>query len=300
MLEYSMNSTISIHKMYSEDALELDGILFEPIKKSKTIVIHIHGKEGNFIQNHFVTTLGHAYAKAGISMLTFNNRGHDYVADIVHKTHGGFEFAIRGSAFDILSESPLDINGVISYIKRLGYQKIILQGHSLGPHKIAYYISHSPKHEIAGCILLSTSDIKYLFNAYVPNWQLNRAVAEIMIAEGKGNEFMPVRLWSNALVSAKTYLDWTRDDADSWIFNYSDKNPECKYFRRIKQPILVVNPENDVAVNTPQSEIQKILEKETSSKDFTFHCVKKAPHNFSMFEEELKKITVNWVVERFG
>lgn len=299
MLEYSMNSTISIHKMYSEDALELDGILFEPIKKSKTIVIHIHGKEGNFIQNHFVTTLGHAYAKAGISMLTFNNRGHDYVADMVRKTHGGFEFSMRGSAFDILSESPLDINGVISYCYSLGYENIILQGHSLGPHKIAYYLTHSPKYDVKACILLSTSDIKYLFNAYVPNWKLNRSVAEIMINEGKGSDFMPVKLWSNALVSAKTYLDWTREDADSWIFNFSDKNPECKYYRSIKLPILVINPENDAAVCTPQPEIGSILKRETRSDDFTFEYIKKAPHNFSQFEEGLEKIAVKWVVKRF-
>lgn len=292
-----MDVQLSIHKIYSEDALELDGIIFEPTEPTKTIVIHIHGKEGHFLQNHFVTELGQAYAKSGIAFLTFNNRGHDYVADVLRKTHGGFEFVTRGSAFDILSEAPLDINAVIEYAKKLGYSTIFLQGHSLGPHKITYYMSHSPKHSIAGCIFLSTSDIKYLFNAYVPNWKHNRAVAEILVKEGRESEFMPIKLWSNALVTAKTYLDWTREDADSWIFNFSDEVPHCKYFPTITVPLLVVNPENDVAVNTPQADIEKILKTQTMSLDFEFHIVPKAPHNFSQHEEELSHLIVPWVLK---
>jgi len=290
-----MSAKISIHKMYSTDALELDGILFEPQNKSKSIVIHIHGKEGHFIQNHFVTVLGNAYAEQGIAFLTFNNRGHDHVADMLRKTHTGFEYVLRGSAFDILSESPNDINGVIEYVKSLGYEKIFLQGHSLGPHKICFYLANNPVHKIEGSILLSTSDIKYLFNAYVANWQLHRQTAQNMVLDGKGAEFMPIRLWSNALVSAQTYLDWTREDADSWIFNFSDQKPICKYFNSIKSPILVVNPENDVAVKTNQQEIGKILQKETISSDFTFNVVKSAPHNFSQYEVALQNIVVEWV-----
>ncbi|MFS8160116.1 MAG: DUF1749 domain-containing protein [Candidatus Roizmanbacteria bacterium] len=289
---------ISLHKIYSEDAIELDSILFEPSKPTKSVVIHIHGKEGHFLQNHFVSTLGYALAENGISFLSFNNRGHDYVADMLHKTHGGFEFVMRGSAYDILSEAPRDINGVIAYLKEMGYEKIILQGHSLGPHKICYYMTHEPRYDIDGIILLSASDIKYLFNAYVPNWLDNRAIAQQLVKDDKGEDLMPIRLWSNALVSAKTYLDWTRDDADSWIFNFSDPAPVFKYFRDIKIPIIMVNPENDVAVNTKQSEIGKMLKKATISKDFAFHSISNAPHNFAGKDQELADILIPWVQKR--
>lgn len=285
---------MSIHKMYSEDALELDGILFEPTKKSKTAVIHIHGKEGHFIQNHFVTVLGQAFADAGIAFLTFNNRGHDYMADMIRKTHGGFEFVQRGSAYDILSESPRDINGVIEYVHTLGYTDIFLQGHSLGPHKICYYLSHEPKHTISGAILLSVSDIKYLFNAYVPEWKAARAIAQNLVQQEKGDELMDVRLWSNAIVSAKTFLDWTREDADSWIFNFSDSQPHFKYFSDLTLPILVVNPENDAAVTTSQEHNKTLMTKYTASRDFTFIEVPAATHGFSQKETQLAEIVVPW------
>lgn len=290
--------SVSLHKMYAEDALELDGILFEPTASTKTVVIHIHGKEGHFIQNHFVAALGDAYARKKISFLTFNNRGHDYVADMLRKTHGGFEFVTRGSAYDILSESPLDINGVIKYLMGIGYTKFFLQGHSLGPHKICYYLSHNPKYRISGAIFLSTSDIKYLLNAYVPKWVENRALAQQYILSGKENNLMPIRLWSNALVSAKTYIEWTKEDADSWIFNFSDKEPVFKFFQDLRLPIIIVNPENDVAVTNKQKEIGKMLKKSANTKDFTFKIIKSAPHNFATKENELVEILPNWVRSR--
>lgn len=76
---------ISLHKAYSTDGVELDSILFSPKKKTNQIIIHVHGKEGNFVQNHFVSILGNKYAENGYAFLTFNNRGHDYMADLLKK-----------------------------------------------------------------------------------------------------------------------------------------------------------------------------------------------------------------------
>lgn len=49
---------ISLHKAYSTDGIELDSILYSPTSPTKKIIIHVHGKEGHFIQNHFVTSMG--------------------------------------------------------------------------------------------------------------------------------------------------------------------------------------------------------------------------------------------------
>ena len=58
----------SLHKIYSIDGIELDCVLFEPMKPTKRVIIHVHGKEGHFIQNHFVSTMGNTYPLQGFSL----------------------------------------------------------------------------------------------------------------------------------------------------------------------------------------------------------------------------------------
>jgi predicted alpha/beta-fold hydrolase len=73
-----MNSIkTSLHKTYSTDGIELDCIVFAPSKPTNKIIIHTHGKEGNFVQNHFINTMGNMYPIKGFAFMTYNNRGHD-------------------------------------------------------------------------------------------------------------------------------------------------------------------------------------------------------------------------------
>lgn len=298
MLIKPKNIEVTLHKIYSEDNLELDAILFRTQLSKKKVIVHVHGKEGHFIQNHFVTTMGYSYPLEGYSFLTFNNRGHDYMADMLQRGTQGFEWVKKGTAFDILKNAVLDINGVVAYLLDLGYEEIILQGHSIGPHKICYYMANQPKYNISKLILLSTADVIYLLDAMVPNWQKYSKLAEKMIKKGKGKELMPITLWSNAPVSAETFWDYTNDNSDSWIFNFKESEREFKYFNQILKPILVVNPENDVAVGLRQDKVSKLLKENTVSTDFTNVVIKNAIHSFASKENELVKEILSWLNKR--
>lgn len=295
MITKPRNVDVTIHKIYSEDGLELDALLFEPKSKTKKIVIQVHGKEGHFVQNHFVTYMGYNYPLIGYSFLTFNNRGHDYMADMLKKASHGFEWVTRGSAYEIIEEAIYDINGVIDYLKNLGYEEIILQGHSLGPHKICYYLANSPKHKIDKTILITTADIRYQFNATVPNWHEYSGFAKQMIKDGKENEMMPIKLWSNAPVSARTYWHYTNPQSNTWVFNFTSPDLEFKHFNKIKIPILVVVPEKDFATGIPQEQAMKMLKKKTVSKNFTSAIIPEAVHNFASKEKELVDIIIKWL-----
>ncbi len=295
MIVKPKNIDITIHKIYSEDGLELDSLLFEPKKKTKKVIVHVHGKEGNFIQNHFVTHMGYKYPSAGYSFLTFNNRGHEYLADMLKKASHGFEWVTRGSAYEKVEEAVYDINGVIEYLKNLGYEEIILQGHSLGPHKISYYLANNPKYKIDKVILLTTADIIYQFNASVPNWKENVGVAKQLIDSGKGHELMKVRLWSNAPVSAETYWHYTNPQSNTWVFNFTSPKLEFKNFNKIKASILVVVPENDVATGVPQEKAMAMLKERTVSKDFASVIIRNAVHNFASKEDELTDVIMDWL-----
>ncbi len=286
---------MSLHKAYSTDGIELDSILFEPTKPTKRIVIHVHGKEGHFIQNHFITMMGNTYPLYGYAFLTFNNRGHDYMADLIKKTSTGFIWQQGGSMFDILEDSVLDIQGIIDYVRNLGFNEIILQGHSLGPHKICYYLVNTPNHGVSKIILLTTADVHYQFDSSVPDWPKYSLVAKRMIDEGKGRDLMPIRLWSNCPISAASFWNYTNPNSNVFIFNGTHPEKEYKNFNKITLPILVVNPENDVAMGIEQKKAIQLLKERTISKHFEAKIIDNAVHNFLSKEEELVETIIQWL-----
>ncbi len=286
---------ISLHKAYSTDGIELDSILFEPIKPTKKIVIHIHGKEGHFIQNHFVTVLGNSLPLRGFAFLTFNNRGHDYMADLVRKTTTGFIWEQGGAAFDIIENSLFDIEGVVNYVRDLGFKEIILQGHSSGPHKICYYLSFSKNHYISKVIFLSASDTIYLLDTYVPDWQKNSLLAKKMIDNDKGRSLIEVRLWSNCIASANTFWNYTQPESNMWAFNVNNPKVEFKNFNSMKLPILMIYPENDFGIGINPEKALEILRGKSRSINFNRHIIKNTAHNFLGKEEILAKVITDWL-----
>lgn len=286
---------ISLHKIYSEDALELDAILFEPEKKTDTAIIHVHGKEGHFIQNHFISVMGQEYSKAGFAFLTFNNRGHDYMADMLQKSASGFEWVKKGTAYDKIEEFSHDINGVIAYLGDMGYTKFILQGHSLGPHKICYYLANTPKYQIEKIILLSSSDILYTIQTYIPDWETHSKQAEILIQNRESNRIMDVTLWNDAPVSAGAFWHYTQPQSNTWIFNYSHPEKEFIFFNTVTQPILSIFPENEFSIGVPPAKALDKQRERTASTAFTSHVIPGTVHNYMTKEEELVKKIITWL-----
>lgn len=288
-------SVVSVHKAYSTDGIELDSILYSPTSPTKKIIIHVHGKEGHFIQNHFVTSMGAAYPQVGYAFLTFNNRGHDYMADLLKKSSTGFTWEQGGSMFDILEHAKYDIEGIIEYVRSLGYEEILLQGHSLGPHKICYYITHTEHHAVSKLIFLTTADVQYQFDSSVPEWQKYTLIAKRMIDEGKGKDIMPIRLWSNCPISAATFWNYTNPDTNCFVFNGTHPEMEYKNFNKITLPMLVVNPENDVATGIKQERALELIRKNSVSKNLTTKIIPDAVHNFLGKERLLTETIIEWL-----
>ena len=286
---------VTLHKPYSTDGIELDSILFEPTKPTKQIIIHVHGKEGHFIQNHFVTSMGNIFPSHGYAFLTFNNRGHDYMADLMQRTSTGYTWVQGGSMYDILEDSLQDIQGIINYVTSLGYTDITLQGHSLGPHKICYYMVKTPNHIVSRIILLTTADIQYQLDSSVPEWQKYSLVAKRMIEDGHGRDLMPIRLWSNCPVSAATFWNYTNPNTNCFVFNGTHPDQEYKNFNKIKIPILIINPENDVATGIKQEHALELIKNNSASRNIETHMIPNAVHNFLSKEDELVGVILKWL-----
>jgi pimeloyl-ACP methyl ester carboxylesterase len=217
------------------------------------------------------------------------------MADLLKKTSTGYIWEQGGSIFDILENAQLDIAGVVAYVQKLGYKEILLQGHSLGPHKISYYLTHTPNNPVSKVILLTTADVRYQFDCSVPDWEKYSLIAKKMIDEGKGKELMPVLLWSNCPISAASFWNYTNPHTNCFVFNGTHPEQEFRNFNKIKLPMLIVNPENDAANGIDPYEFLKLIKKNSASIQFEGHVVKNAVHNFLSKENELSEIVIKWL-----
>lgn len=133
--------------------LELIGMLFEAdVGDKENIIIHVHGNYGNFYNNKFIWKMSKKYLESGISFMTFNLSAHDGLCEGYRK--GILDYV--GGAVSDYAESILDIEAAVNFVKKEGYKRITLQGHSLGCDKI---IEYTLKHDnVEKVILLSPVD----------------------------------------------------------------------------------------------------------------------------------------------
>jgi len=147
-------------KTETSDGLELDGIYCGPSVSSKAVIVHIHGKCGNFYQNSFIQKMAEMYPQSGYSFLSMNNRGHDCVAEAY--SNGGLVYV--GGSLEGFEFSVRDIEAMIKVATELsGNDRVILQGHSFGCDKVVRFIQTRRPYEF---ILLSPADSRPLIEGF--------------------------------------------------------------------------------------------------------------------------------------
>lgn len=168
------------------DGIELAGAVIRPVGQAKpTPVVWIHGFTGRYYEPHAIT-IGRRLAERGYVFVTGNNRGHDF-GSVLHVRETG-EQRMGGAGWEKLDESPLDVAGWIDFALGLGFNQVVLVGHSLGGMKVTYYMAtkQDPR-------------VRTLVNASGPVWRFvgpaveqteHGAQAEKMVAEGRGLELI--------------------------------------------------------------------------------------------------------------
>lgn len=292
----TMEITGRVIKTTTADGLELDAVLVTPPKRTSKIVIHFHGKEGDFLQNHFIWQMAADYPKAGYAFMTASHRGKSYMADILRKSATGYEYTQLGSAFDIFEESVNDIDAWVREAGQLGYTEVVLQQHST-PQKIAWYVHTQKPRQVVALILLSPADIRFAFEKYVPDYGKNLTLAKDMIDHGKSKELMPVPLWSNCPVSAATFFNWGNPDSPIQEFNYAHPEEGFRYFPGITLPVLAVLGDCDFAVGEPAQKCLDILREKSRSRAFGSRLITGAAHGYLGHESELTAAVIGWLKE---
>lgn len=283
-------------KCFTSDHVELSSLLFEPEKKTDKIILHFHGKEGNFVQNRFIFEMKDKFPKAGISFMTVNQRGHDYMSDSLVKTSSGFEYKKIGFAYEVFEDCLKDIRPFVDEVISRGYRKIYLQGHSL-PHRCIYYTNKSKDDRISGLINICQSDVLYEFKAYVQDYEDNLNLAKALVESGRGDQLMPVLLWSGAYSSAKNFLSYGDPKGNAQVFSFCDDKFEFKELKKIKAPCLYIEPETDFSMGIDPEEALDICKKETSKATrVDTVLIEGASHSFINFEDKLSEYIIDWVL----
>ncbi|OIP94959.1 hypothetical protein AUK40_06460 [Candidatus Wirthbacteria bacterium CG2_30_54_11] len=278
----------------SKDKVELHGLLFEPDVRSDTIVLHFHGKEGNFITNRFVYSMSERFTAEGIAFLTVNQRCHDYMSESLVQTPAGFEFKRYGFALDVFEDCLKDIEPFVDLAISHGYRRIYLQGHSL-PHRCIYYHIQTHDDRITGLINICCSDLLFEFNAYVENYEDNLKLAKALVESGQGDRIMPILMWAGAYASAKTFWSYGNPEGNAQIFSFSDPKSTYDTLHQVKIPSLYVEPETDFSFGIdPHEALQICAEHTTGAPTETLH-IPNTSHSFINAESELCDGIVKWI-----
>ncbi len=267
------------------DRLYLQGY-FSP-KEGKKALLHIHGFEGNFYENYFVQVLARRLDERDMTFLVVNTRGCEKIKDF--NTPSG-EYKRVGARYELLEDSPIDINAWMEFLSEQGYKDIILMGHSLGTMKVVRYLiegKHASK--IKKLILLSPLDKKGLLQTHTktPIDELLKRAQE-MVDKGKGEEMITPE-FETIVVSYKTYISWYKQDELGRMFEFVNKDYGFPALRKISVPTKVIvgskdeyfhqsNPEH------PEEAMKILLKHIPNAKG---KIIDGAVHSFAPHEEEM-------------
>lgn len=280
---------MNIKKVYFKtgDGVELFGLLHEPEKLTKEIFISIHGMGSNCFKRR-ETIFAEEVVNAGKAYFCFNNRGTEYMV----KFNQNDERLISGTTFEEILDSHHDISAAIEEVKKLGYEKINLIGHSLGCTKIVYWynkVNINNQYGISSINLLSLVDIvgcqkEYLKDKYDEVLQYAQKKQD----EEKENQLMPEESFFNP-ISVKSYLRYFKYNEKINFARYADSSYEFNELNNIKVPLFIRWGNVRELIIQTVNEVINILNDKIKNPNLNLGYIDGADHSFSGKEKEVIK-----------
>lgn len=278
-------------RINSIDKIEQPGILYTPNEDTDKIVIHVHGLNGNFYENRFLDMLAKSYTDKNYAFLTFNNRGRDFITELLK----GNDFTIIGGSLERFKDCILDIDGVVNWAKEKGYKKIILEGHSYGCNKVLYYYNHRKDDSIKKIVLLAPCDIPSEGKKFLSEEEYNKSKEEStrLVQENKENELIDFSVMANGKIAAGTYFNDFLPNGENDFIRYVDGiNGKSQVLNSIDIPTLVIFGDVDECVLTqPIDVVKEYLENNLS--ECNIQIIEGADHSYTGRYEELGKVIKN-------
>ena len=278
-------------RINSIDEIEQPGILYTPNEDTDKIVIHVHGLNGNFYENRFLDILAKSYTDKNYAFLTFNNRGRDFITELLK----GNDYTIIGGSLERFKDCILDIDGVVNWVKEKGYKEIILEGHSYGCNKVLYYYNHKKDDSIKKIVLLAPCDIPSEGKKFLSEEEYSKAKEEStrLVQENKENELIDFSVMANGKIAAGTYYNDFLPNGENDFIRYVDGiNGKSQVLNNIDVPTLVIFGDADECVLTQPIDVVKEYLKNNLS-NCNIQIIDGTDHAYTGRYEELGKVIKN-------
>ncbi len=282
---------IDLFYEYTEDNLRLQGTYFDS-GKLDYCVLFIHGQAQSIVDNYFAYILGKNLSNNGISFLYSHNRGYSYI-NCISKKDGNLE--INGATFEIFEESLKDIEVWITKIRKLGYKKVILMGHSLGCNKALYYLSKN-KNCAQGLVLASAPDMVGITKKEESKFDNLLNEAKNNVKNGNPRQLLKNLIGGTDYISSATFISESLENSN--IDNFPiERNPEIfEQLSTINIPILSFAGSNEYPTYLKQHVLK---EKAINCNNFEYQIIDNTSHFYNNKEEEISKILLKWINKNF-
>jgi pimeloyl-ACP methyl ester carboxylesterase len=201
------------------DGVLLDGILYQPAAHPHPAAfLLVHGFGGNFYEAFF-PPLAQAVARQGYVCLALNMRDHD-----------------TGPKVSDFRDNEADIAAGAAYLRKLGFPKLVLLGHSMGTNRVLYFHAATRDSGTLATVLVAGPGNLFQWNV----WQFGQEKAQTTVSEalklqaaGQEQQLMLVDLGplGKALYTARYLLSLRGPDA---------RSDPYKNIQNVSNPILIV------------------------------------------------------------
>lgn len=283
----------------TEDKIELVGLLEKPDINCKEVIISIHGMQSNCMKKR-EDILSKETNKKGLAYFAFNNRGHELMT--YTRKLDGTKILNGGEVYEDVLDGYYDIKAAITKMVELGFERIHLQGHSLGCTKIIYSYNKLQEENwelikyVKTILLLSLVDIPDC-QRYDLGEKYNSVMdyALKMEIEGKQEELMPNGSFDHP-ISVKSYLRYFKYNKEIDFARFSDKDYDFKELNNIKIPLFIRWGNVHELVIQDLDELIEFLKTKINNPKLSLGYIDGADHGYTGKEKELASQILEFIV----
>lgn len=295
----------------ASDGVTLPGVLYEPRRRSDDVLVFLHGNgDSSVFYSHRTLILGDELARRGVAFFAFNNRGAHLVKRLTKRGARKSKSIDAGMAHELIRDAVYDIEGAVGEMRRRGYRRVHLVGHSTGANKIAVYNARRPRNRVSSYVLLSGGDDSGLYRAQWGDhrFETRLAISRAKIDANRGSDFVPSS-WSPFLITYSSMYDTIKPDGDYNVFPFLEvlsgrrysRKPLFRLFRKIRKRSLVLyGARDEYCFDDVPACVQILRSYAPPRAAMTFEIMADANHSYRGAEERLAARLARWAIRGEG
>ncbi len=282
-----IRNNINFIQFSTKDGIRLRGILSRKSTASACIIF-VHGMGGTMFTPVAMTMLEKLDKK--IALFSMDNRGFGDINSFVEICNGKKRRKRIGTCLERFEDCIYDLDAAISAMKRLGFKRIVLCGHSTGCQKSLFYQYKTRDKRVSAIILIAPCD-DYNINKKRLGKKFRRMKnkASFLISNGLDRRIIDPDSGFSAQ-RMDSIINLKRPEAR--LFDYEGRLRE---FSSVKTPILALFGSKEENALRPVSKYLEILDSKSSSKRFCGLIIEGANHSFDGKAAELAKSIESWI-----